>query len=442
MTMKSTDNTKCGVCDTPVFERNNYFYGKQFTVRDLQQEQAYLNQKRRLINRMVLGWGVVCGLDVAWDEQSTTFQVCAGLALDCCGNEIPICDQQKVPFDDYSAIVNQMKTKAEYVPDRYVLCLGYRECDAEPVDLPPVDCGCNQRSEYNRIRESFQLKLVKWGDTCLAHPPDPVPCPDHVKKPVDADREQAAPCHTQTLHEYLCGRLKHCPACECQDCVILATVEFARVADAGKQDQPVTTTPTLTLDTCTWRKLVYRNPLLFDLLNCYHGGLPHIVDFNWRKAVYPTHETTFEEFVALVEGGISVTFDSSMDAGSLSRNTFLVTFIQEDEGTGSLLTKRIPPSRIDCRQEGDCFVATFVADPTWVSDELKSSHSELAEGVTVEITLRGSRIRNIKGKALDGEYLNDSLPSGNGVQGGDFVDYFNVGKRGQVRPPAQKFDRF
>ena len=56
--MKPHTDSKCGVCATAQFERNNYFYGKQFTVRDLQQEQSYFNDKRYLINRMVLGWGV------------------------------------------------------------------------------------------------------------------------------------------------------------------------------------------------------------------------------------------------------------------------------------------------------------------------------------------------------------------------------------------------
>ena len=62
--MKKTQKTKCGVCTPEHYERNNYFYQKSFTVRDMFAEQSYFNQKRYLINRMVLGWGVVCGLDV------------------------------------------------------------------------------------------------------------------------------------------------------------------------------------------------------------------------------------------------------------------------------------------------------------------------------------------------------------------------------------------
>src|SRR5260370_26663469 len=405
--MKPNEDMKCGICDTPVFERNNYFYGKQLTVRDLLQEQNYLNEKRRLINRAVLGWGVVCGLEVTWDKDNAKFVVCPGLALDCCGHEILVCTPHAVPFGGYAAIHSEMDAKPDYVPERYVLCLSYQECKAEPVDLPPVSCGCDQRSQYNRTRETFQLQLVKWGDTCLAHPLQPDSCPDHIKKPVNADDAQAAPCTTETLHEYLCGRLKHCPDCPCKDCVILGTIEISRPRRDTSQPADARSRPGLKFDACTYRKLVYRNPLLFDLIDCYHGDLPHIVDFSWRKDVYPKHSTTFEHFVSMIENGLTVTFDAAMDPGSPTRCTFLVTFLREEEGTGSVIGRPIPASKIECGQQGACFHAKFVADPDWIGDELKSSKTELADGVTVEITLRGSRIHSPARTALAGELLND-----------------------------------
>ncbi len=44
------------------FERNRYFYGKLLTVRDFEVEQRYHSGKRALLNRLVHGAGVVCGL--------------------------------------------------------------------------------------------------------------------------------------------------------------------------------------------------------------------------------------------------------------------------------------------------------------------------------------------------------------------------------------------
>ena len=45
-------------------ERNHYFYGKLMTVRDFQDEQTYMNNKRRLGNRLLHGAGIVAGLGV------------------------------------------------------------------------------------------------------------------------------------------------------------------------------------------------------------------------------------------------------------------------------------------------------------------------------------------------------------------------------------------
>ena len=88
---------KCGVCKIPYFERNNYFYGKLMTVRDFFDEQCYFNEKRWLINRTILGWGVVCGLDVKMKEgEPNKVIVKPGLAIDCCGREILVCEDKEV----------------------------------------------------------------------------------------------------------------------------------------------------------------------------------------------------------------------------------------------------------------------------------------------------------------------------------------------------------
>lgn len=41
------------------YERNNYYYGKLLTSRDFQVEQSYINDKRRLMNRLFGGSGIV-----------------------------------------------------------------------------------------------------------------------------------------------------------------------------------------------------------------------------------------------------------------------------------------------------------------------------------------------------------------------------------------------
>ena len=52
-------------------DRNRYFQGKMLTSRDFEIEQKYYNSKRRILNRCILGAGVVCGL---WVYKNDDFQ--------------------------------------------------------------------------------------------------------------------------------------------------------------------------------------------------------------------------------------------------------------------------------------------------------------------------------------------------------------------------------
>jgi hypothetical protein len=201
------------------------------------------------------------------------------------------------------------------------------------------------------------------------------------------------------------------------------------------------------IDSCTNRKLVYNNQLLFDLIYCHHGDLPHIVDFNWRPLVYPQREITFENFLKLIrDDGVTVYFDQVLERSSVNEHTFMLSYLYRETGTGTYLRKQIPFSTIEFKEEGHCFTATFKANPTWIRDELDSPNSELRadtryeRGVTVEVVLRGSRIWSKAGKGLDGEYLADKLPTGNGTQGGDFVDWFRVLPSETKRPTGKSYE--
>lgn len=66
--------------------RNNYFYGKRLDVPHFRMEQDYGKEKQWLLNRLSLGKGVLCGLDVTAQQG----QVCVspGVAIDGLGREI------------------------------------------------------------------------------------------------------------------------------------------------------------------------------------------------------------------------------------------------------------------------------------------------------------------------------------------------------------------
>ena len=59
-------NTLCQVapCDQSVAERPRYYARQLITADDLTLEQDYFRSKLRLHNRLVHGWGVVCGATV------------------------------------------------------------------------------------------------------------------------------------------------------------------------------------------------------------------------------------------------------------------------------------------------------------------------------------------------------------------------------------------
>lgn len=90
MTMNSQSTPTMEV-NSPV--RNRYFYGKLLDVFHFEMEQNYFNTKRWLLNRVVTGYGVICGMQVLLTSDGTGVYVTPGIALDKCGREIIVCQQ-------------------------------------------------------------------------------------------------------------------------------------------------------------------------------------------------------------------------------------------------------------------------------------------------------------------------------------------------------------
>lgn len=133
------------------FERNRYFYGKLLTVRDFEVEQRYHCTKRELLNRLVHGAGVVCGLGVTASDEST-LMVESGMALDYQGREIVVPEPlfRKLPMLEGQETLAGKK-------DAY-LCLSYAEEDVEPVNATGAEVG-SQR-QFDLTREGFRLFLT------------------------------------------------------------------------------------------------------------------------------------------------------------------------------------------------------------------------------------------------------------------------------------------
>jgi len=131
-------------------ERNRYFYGKLLTVRDFEAEQNYAINKRCLLNRVLQGAGVACGLGVTVDNDST-LTIESGMALDYEGHEIIL----EKPLLRKLQMIEGQETLGE--SSTAWLCMRYHEQEFEPVSAAGNEPGSRQ---FNMIKEDFALSLT------------------------------------------------------------------------------------------------------------------------------------------------------------------------------------------------------------------------------------------------------------------------------------------
>lgn len=139
------------------FERNKYYYGKLLTEQDFIQEQSYMNDKRRMINRFIHGVGVAAGLNVVEvDEKSISVE--AGLALDFSGREIVVDTPVMLrlsTIDNFDAVVEQGTRDYAY------LCIEYEEHDIIPAhNVASGGMYQSDSTDYDKCREGYRLYLT------------------------------------------------------------------------------------------------------------------------------------------------------------------------------------------------------------------------------------------------------------------------------------------
>lgn len=229
--------------------RNNYFYGKLLDVMHFQMEQSYFNRKRWLLNRLGLGSGVLCGLEVVLADDGQSIWVRPGVAIDPLGREIivpaPYCLQDaRQPTDDCGH-PNGDPISGEGI---VTLCLVYHECDTEPVPVMVGDCDTRAECAPSTVRERFRL-LVRDG------------APESEPGAID-DEQCAAIFPTAEMDDFdhrlaACQTLRGpCPT-PSATCVVLATITFPAEQEVSPE-----------IDACTYRTTVYSNSLLWELMTC------------------------------------------------------------------------------------------------------------------------------------------------------------------------------
>lgn len=249
-------------CDLHQFQRNNYFYGKLMTVRDFGDEQSYMNEKRQLLNRILSGFGIVCGFEglsvSAPDGGNVSILLpTGGVALDCCGREIV------VPDGSLKKIVNEKTgstlTRTEVTGLRY-LYLKFKPCYGEMVHSASNPSSCDETCCPNRIVEDFDVIASESAPLTTA-----VVCPD-LSGAADSGAAKAA------IKAWIGEEIKKCPDCD-----------DARVFLAAVNSD-------LTVNADTTREygiFVKNSKSIFDILTC------HVTDFS------NPHKTTAQQVGAL-----------------------------------------------------------------------------------------------------------------------------------------------
>ena len=165
--------TGCGPGTSEGLERTRYYPRQLVGADDLTQDQRYVRDKLRRHNRLLHGWGVVCGACVRLNRQNPCEVIVdSGYVLGPQGDEIVIAEP--VPFDVCKqGVVEQIgccpetedpwcaEPRGRCPEGRFFLAIRYAECPSRPVKSGSCGCGCDgDGCEYTRIRDSFALKLL------------------------------------------------------------------------------------------------------------------------------------------------------------------------------------------------------------------------------------------------------------------------------------------
>lgn len=137
--------------DLLTFSRNRYYKGKILTSADFEAEQLYMNNKRRFVNKTIVGSGIACGLNViSLDDLSVMIE--SGAALDDMGREIVV----------NSSVVKKLSAIKGFeglTTNQASLCVRYIEKEEQPVySISRQDSG--KEYEYNRLEDDYELFLI------------------------------------------------------------------------------------------------------------------------------------------------------------------------------------------------------------------------------------------------------------------------------------------
>jgi len=226
--------------------RNRYFFGKLLDVYHFELETNYFIRQRRRLNRLVSGFGVVCGLNVEVGREANQIVIAPGLAIDRWGREIVVAqrtDQITIPADVLQKAAEKAKEHGENRCVQVLIC--YHECPSDPVPVLAGDCLNAEPCTPGAIREQYR---IVFDEECA--PPLNPQCriPDVL---AGGRLDYAALVKWVTI-------TRGCPELRPDPCIPLANISLSQ-GDKGHSCNPEDIDITI-------RPILYSNVVLFELI--------------------------------------------------------------------------------------------------------------------------------------------------------------------------------
>lgn len=418
-----------GACGSLTTERLRYFTGRHMTARDFEDEQSYHTSHRHLHNRMLHGWGIVCGLEVRPHPKpecrTQRVLVHCGMAIDCCGREILVRHDavtDPIPWTERPRIA----AGAAEAPDPdavLLLCLEYCEAPTEKVPVLYNEQACASPSmEDGRTREGarFRWHWVKRGDLasygwrthegCAPEAGDPHHANAHAGHHGSHHHSHHAGHHGADPHAETPDR--PCPEMPCHDrrccldpdCPEHPCVPLAVLTESGAPNaEPV-------ID------LLGRRPI-----GEARGQLTHICWVSWP------HGGLMSAGQLASQRRLAVRFDRPIEAvpqpegacgpRGINPCTFRVEFGEIYEDVDFVPYRRPPYLASDHR------TAVFELEDPRPSP---TGGFRYLIGHTVYVTIKCDFLLDCEGQAVDGDHIGGRLPTGDGIAGGTFESWFTV----------------
>lgn len=222
--------------------RNRYLSGELLDADDFTNEQAYHTGHRRLLNRLTLGPGVLCGLHVEGTSDGKVV-VERGVAIDAFGREIVV---PTVAVVDNPGLVTDdsgQPTGRSMDQGRVTLYLCYAESDPDS-HVGATGAGSEDGAPRERIVEGYRIAMRDgWPSTEIGFSRPQCDAIFRAHKPENVD-----------------GRVTTCESLDrsCvpsdKSCVVIATLTLFK--GSGRVE----------VNECSHRTEVYSNSQLLDLI--------------------------------------------------------------------------------------------------------------------------------------------------------------------------------